>query len=819
MNGRSVLIVPSLIIVFFMISGLAVATQWTASIFDYTPKLGPPLFTVGGVAVYTPTKFLYWWYVYGDYAPEEFKKASLAIHISVLLGLAFSFSMATFRARKKENPTSHGSSKWASKKDIEKSGLLKGEGIILGLTEEGEYLRHDGPEHAITTAPTRSGKGVGNIIPTLFSWPHSVAVTDIKRENWEITAGYRQKHLNNKVLKFEPTADDGSSVKFNPLNEVRLKTKHEVQDVQNIVNMLVDPEGVGKLDNDHWAKTAAALLVGVILHLKYKDENAGLPDVASFLMSPEQGFDETLIDMLVEGHAQVETLAQIYGESFTTHPYVAKCIKAIQRKSSVFKEDLFTTIETCLKHYVKHKRDRNDNVLERVRLKTSKEIEDIGEIVDALLEECKEVICDDSREEATTRKSLLCAAILHRMYKNPEASLSDVLDFLTDPEVSKDQTLGNMMIASHEKIRVFAGFCGEEVTTHPIVARASRNMLNKAEKERSSVLSTAVSCLGLYSDPIIAENIAVSEFRIADLMNFHQPVSLYLVSPPAEIERTLPLFRMIVTQIVDILTQKLEFKDGQQSKSYNYRLLLLLDEFPALGKLKKLEKALAYIAGYGIKAWIIIQELNQLYQVYTDKNSIMGNCHVRLFHTANDIVTQEYISKLLGDKTEVVETHNYSGNRFNMMLSGENTHTQETARRLMTPSEVGQMPMEREIIFVAGQPPIYAHKLRYYEVDSLKTRKGSPPAQSDILRPPPLKTIEKVGENLVKRQDETKGAFIEERSAEEIVDLSPSKREEVPSVEAFRIAIQNNIEDAAKEDDNDADLFDEELMPSNEKPH
>jgi type IV secretion system protein VirD4 len=116
-------------------------------------------------------------------------------------------------------------------------------------------------------APTRSGKGVGLVIPTLLSWSHSAVVLDIKGENWALSAGWRKTHAGNRVLKFDPTASDGSSVRFNPLEEVRLGPDEEVADAQNIATMIVDPDGKGL--NDHWQRTAHALLVGAILHALY----------------------------------------------------------------------------------------------------------------------------------------------------------------------------------------------------------------------------------------------------------------------------------------------------------------------------------------------------------------------------------------------------------------------------------------------------------------------------------------------------------------------------------------------------------------------
>src|SRR5271157_6578584 len=138
------------------------------------------------------------------------------------------------------------------------------------------YLRHAGQEHVLCYAPTRSGKGVGLILPTLLSWQQSVFVTDLKGELYELTSGWRQKYAHNRILRFEPAAAAGSCC-FNPMAELRLGTEHEVGDVQNLALLIVDPDGRGLKSGDHFQKTAYSLLVGCILHLCYKAKVEGTP--------------------------------------------------------------------------------------------------------------------------------------------------------------------------------------------------------------------------------------------------------------------------------------------------------------------------------------------------------------------------------------------------------------------------------------------------------------------------------------------------------------------------------------------------------------
>jgi hypothetical protein len=127
----------------------------------------------------------------------------------------------------------------------------RGAGVYVGGWRDDRgrlhYLRHNGPERIAAIAPTRSGKGIGLVVPTLLSWPHSLVVNDQKAELWHLSAGWRAQEAGNIVLRFDPGAASGS-IGFNPLAEIRLGTPREVGDVQNLVTILVDPDGKGLVE-------------------------------------------------------------------------------------------------------------------------------------------------------------------------------------------------------------------------------------------------------------------------------------------------------------------------------------------------------------------------------------------------------------------------------------------------------------------------------------------------------------------------------------------------------------------------------------------
>ncbi|MDP3416678.1 type IV secretory system conjugative DNA transfer family protein, partial [Falsiroseomonas sp.] len=212
--------------------------------------------------------------------------------------------------------------------------------------------------------------------------------------------------------------------------------------------------------------------------------------------------------------------------------------------------------------------------------------------------------------------------------------------------------------------------------------------------------------------------------RIADLISTEHPVSLYLVVPPSDISRTKPLIRLILNQVGRRLTESLDGSDGIARR---HKLLLMLDEFPALGRLDFFETALAFMAGYGIRSFLIAQSLNQIDKAYGQNHSILDNCHVRVTFATNDERTAKRISETLGTATELRAQRNYAGHRLAPWLGHLMVSRQETARPLLTPGEVMQLPPDEAVVMVSSVPPVKARKLRYYADANFKRRVLPPP--------------------------------------------------------------------------------------------
>ncbi|KRE12646.1 conjugal transfer protein TraG [Bosea sp. Root483D1] len=610
------------------------ATEYVAWKLGFQAQLGPPWFTVLGWPFYYPPALLWWWYFYDAYASEVFATGGIIAASGGFIAIAVAIGMSVWRAREAKKVETYGSARWAEKKEVEAAGLLGPDGVVLGRYDHA-YLRHDGPEHVLCFAPTRSGKGVGLVVPSLLIWPGSAIVHDIKGENWQLTAGFRAKH--GRVLLFDPTNTKSSA--YNPLLEVR-RGEWEVRDVQNIADILVDPEGSLEKRN-HWEKTSHALLVGAILHVLYTEDDKTLAGVAAFLSDPKRPIESTLAAMMKTAH------------------------------------------------------------------------------------------------------------------------------------------LG-------------------EAGPHPVIASAARELLNKSDNERSGVLSTAMSFLGLYRDPVVAEVTRRCDWRITDIVGHNRPTTLYLVVPPSDINRTKPLIRLILNQVGRRLTEDLQAKAGR------HRLLLMLDEFSALGRLDFFESALAFMAGYGLKSFLIAQSLNQIEKAYGANNSILDNCHVRVSFATNDERTAKRVSDALGTATEMKAMRNYAGHRLSPWLGHLMVSRSETARPLLTPGEVMQLPPADEIVMVAGTPPIRAKKARYYEDARFKER---------LLPPPPLAVPTDVRpDDWTSLPRPTRAELLEAGSASDAVDEDPTESERRHQPELSRVRpvkkkppVENEFEIDVERDDEDGE--------------
>jgi type IV secretion system protein VirD4 len=319
-------LVPLLLFVAVTVTSFSVATQWTAAALGFQPRLGAGLFSVRRIKVYEPWAIFRWEYWYSGYAESVFRTAFYICAIGPLIGVGVLIGYAVWRARKVRVATTHGSARWATPEEYTQAGLLGEEGVIIGASPDGRYLRDNGPEHVACIAPTRSGKGVGQVIPTLLTWPGSVLVHDLKGENWERTSAWRSRFSN--VIYFNPT-DPHCSAHFNPLFEVRAD-ENQIRDVQNIADLVVDPQGKGK--ESHWDRTADQFFLGAILHILHAELDKSLYGVSKFLTDPKRSFEQTL-----------KLMKQTPHDNGVAHERIASAAQAMLNKSEEERSGILST--------------------------------------------------------------------------------------------------------------------------------------------------------------------------------------------------------------------------------------------------------------------------------------------------------------------------------------------------------------------------------------------------------------------------------------------------------------------------------------------
>ncbi|MDR5776996.1 MULTISPECIES: type IV secretory system conjugative DNA transfer family protein [unclassified Caballeronia] len=362
------------------------------------------------------------------------------------------------------------------------------------------------------------------------------------------------------------------------------------------------------------------------------------------------------------------------------------------------------------------------NVLDEIRTYTEYDVMDAQNVSQAIADPDGEGMDD---HWVSTSYELLVGVILHVKYYERDKSLSGVSTYLADPSFTDpEQMYTRMMNAEHDPDGSMGWLDseGNPTKTHPQVAIAARAMLNKEEKERNSVLSTAKTKLSLYTEPIVARNTSRSDFCVNDLMNHEKPVSLYIVIPPSDKNRLRPLVRLFITFLILRLTRSMGFEDGRGVKDYRHRLLLLVDELASLKKMEQLQDALSYMAGYGITAFLFFQDWIQLREAYGDKETITAGCQLRIAYAPNTIDTAEDVSKMTGITTVKRQNVSYSGTRMGAMLGQMSVSEELVERPLLTADEASRLPRDEMLIFNTGHPPIRAKKLRYFEMPVFQQR-------------------------------------------------------------------------------------------------
>lgn len=303
-------------------------------------------------------------------------------------------------------------------------------------------------------------------------------------------------------------------------------------------------------------------------------------------------------------------------------------------------------------------------------------------------------------EEAKALLSgLIMFAVAHEDYGRK--TLATVREYLTLPP---------------EKFRALLELMQDSDAAGGLIARAANRFLGKADREAASVMSSAQRHTHFLDSPRIAKTTARSDFQFAKLR--HEVTSVFLVLPPNRLDAYSRWLRLLVAQALQDIA-----RDAEASQVTAERLsaptLFLLDEFAALGRLEAVERAMGLMAGYGLQLWPILQDMSQLKDLYAARaNTFVANAGVLQTFGVNDFETAKWLSQMIGRETTGYQSQSHKPGDVPSVTSNV------TARDLMTPDEIMQIPADMQLLRIQGQPTIAARKLRFFadrEFDGLYT--------------------------------------------------------------------------------------------------
>jgi type IV secretion system protein VirD4 len=335
------------------------------------------------------------------------------------------------------------------------------------------------------------------------------------------------------------------------------------------------------------------------------------------------------------------------------------------------------------------------NILDTIRLGTRQEFGDAQLIAQSLV--APEKLAHESATSLHFRDLaalLLTATILHVCYTAQRKSLAGVWDFLTQQHASLADCLTTMATTAHGSYGV-----------HQAIASMTTAIKNiSGDRELSSVWTTAIRPLVLYSDPMIAASTDTSTLDLDDLQYGPEPLSLYLIAPsPMALERLHPLYRVILDVA---LTRLME----HPVRTWTSRLLFCGDELPWYGYTRVLDKGISVIAGYGIKGLLVTQDLPMLEEVYGPRTAIWGNTDLKIFHApTNDLTAKRISENILGRGTVAHPVES----RQEGLLGQRSVSLQHVARSLLTTDEVMELDPRLQIVRLSGVKPILCKKVNY----------------------------------------------------------------------------------------------------------
>lgn len=511
--------------------------------------------------VYAPTQLLRWQLTASDAFVRHVLLQAWLLATGAALGLSFFLIMVwRRRAESARTTTSHGSAHWG-----DPTSFVVDRGLVVGRDDD-RLLRLDGEGHILTVAPTRSGKGVGCVIPNLLDHLGSALITDPKGENYAVSSSWRRK-AGQDVHALDPFDLVDGNAAYNPLDLVDISSPDAADDARMLADMLVLSEGKEAADQSFWNEEARGLLTGLILHA-----------------------------------------------------------------------------------------------------------------------------ASNARPELRT--------------------LTEVRDLLTQPP---------------ESFRALLTAMSSNTAADGLVARAAARIMQKADRERSGVISTAQSHTHFLDSPRMKRVLGSSTFDFASLRRY--PTTVYLILPTDRIDSYSRWLRlMIACGLLAVTRTRGQPKD---------RVLFLLDEFAHLRRMHPVQRDIGLAGGYGVRFWLVLQDLSQLRGTYGDTwQTFLANVDLLQAFGTSDWDTAEYLSKMTGEATIQVATENRSTG----VSRGRNAHRQqgagwstaEAGRRLLFADEIRRLPRDRQLLFIKGTAPLLTERVNYLADAKFAQRAAANPLYAPI---------------------------------------------------------------------------------------
>ncbi|MDP9119830.1 MAG: type IV secretory system conjugative DNA transfer family protein [Acidobacteriota bacterium] len=601
-----------------------------AASFVYRSTLLPladllPRFVLALLATVATGRALLWLLEHAPRLPPLVHRLGWSLSFLVLGALtAAALHLRDRRRTRKRVSTAHGSARWGDPRS-----LARPSGFLVGRAGR-KSLRADTEAHVLTIAPTGSGKGIGTVIPNLLDYPGSLLCTDIKGENYAVTAAYRRDTLGHTVAVLDPFRLVGAGPPT--FNQTGAGTP------------TFNQTGAGTPTfNQTGAGTPTSNQLG-----------AGTPTFN------QRGTGPLASDRMGAGAPAADPAGRI---------------------------DAFNPLDLIDP--------------------ASEEAPDVARLLASML-----VVPETGRSEPfweDEAASLIAGLLLYVAVASPPGSrhLGTVRHLLTLAEEDFAALLAAMSLTPE---------CGG------LIQRAANRIRQKDPKLLSGILASTNRHTEFLDSPQILRTLTASTFRLEDLK--HWRLSLYLVLPPQYLQTHGRWLRLLTAATLRVLTTT-PVRPADP-------VLLLLDEFAALGRMPIVEDALSYARGYGISIWMLVQDLAQLRHLYRDSwETLLANTRIKQAFGIADDSTADYLSRLTGQTTVRTESLNRSRGSssgagwFGHSQSGTAYSSGETGRRLLFPDEIRRLPRDAQLLFLRGADPLLVQRLDY-RADRRLARRAQP---------------------------------------------------------------------------------------------